>query len=160
MALVKCSLCDKNVNTTAKNYLFANGVHQHVKCPSSNKLNDQDKAERRELTDAIQWLGVKHDKPLNWSLITKQIKSLLEKGYSYKTQLDALKWLVEKDGEFWGYGRLEKFMPHYEEHKKKLAEFEEKKRQVEKSREEQKTALNYNSKPSFFEMADEKPDFL
>lgn len=160
MARVKCQLCEKFVNTTANNYVFANGIHQHRKCPTNPKLSEEEKRARKDLTDAIEWLAVKYGKPLNWGLITSQIKKLLEKGYSHEDQLFSLKWLVERDGEFWGYGRLEKFITHAMEHKKKLEEFEIKK-QAKSIQKKEEAGLKAESKPTFLEMGgDEELNFL
>lgn len=160
MAMVECGLCGGRVNTTAKNYVYANELHQHRKCPSkAPKLSDQEVKDRKELTDSIKWLAVKYGKPLNWGLITAQIKRLLEQGYSHSDQLYALKWLVEKDGEFWGYGRLEKFIVHAMEHRKRLAEFEEKKL-AEKIKVEQKPEIKVNSNPTFFDVGGDDISWL
>lgn len=124
MARVECAICGSLVNTTANNYVFANGLHQHVKCPAKkNVLDEEEKKLYRELTDCIKWAYVEHklgDKTgLNWSLITSQIKKLKEAGYSYEDQIYALKWLVDRDGGYWGYGRLEKFIEEAIAFKKK-----------------------------------------
>jgi len=126
---VKCEICGNNVDTGAGNYIFANGIHQHKKCPHKSKLSPEEIKDRKELTDAIQWVSIKWDASLNWPLITKQIKVLLEKGYNYQDQLYALKWLVNKDDKFWGYGRVEKFIEHamhYKEQENKLKETQQK----------------------------------
>jgi hypothetical protein len=124
MARVLCDVCGGYVITGKANYVYDNGIHRHKACPVKRQpTSPEENKARRDLTDAIQHSAVKYGKPLNWKLIGQQIQSLKDKGYNYADQLYALKWLVEKDGEYWGYGRLEKFIAHAMEHKRKHEEF-------------------------------------
>ncbi len=145
---VKCDLCDANVNTTTNNYVYSNGIHQHKKCPKKTTMSKEDKKDWDELRDAIKWACVKYDKPANWSLIGNQIRKYIEIGYSYSDQLYTMKYVVERDGTFWGYGRIEKFFTHALEHKRRQEEFE-----VKKDHEEQaKPIKQIKSRPSYLDM--------
>lgn len=113
MAVAKCQICGRNVVTTANNYRFINGIHQHVKCPQTSELTEEEKKDRKDLLDAINWL-VRHQgkpklSPAQWRKITSQIKRLCDDGYSYKDQLYAFKWYFDdsKKNEFKGYGIIE-----------------------------------------------------
>lgn len=146
---VKCAICGRNVETSANNYVFANGLHQHKKCPKSAKLSEEDKKDYKELTDAIKWVAVKDDKPLNWKLITSQIKRYKEMGYSYKDQLYTLKYVVERDGVFWGYGRIEKFFEHALNYRKKEEEMKKKLEKLKIETKQNQQTLKVTSKPMF-----------
>lgn len=110
MARVKCGICDRYVDTTKGNYIFANGMHQHRKCPiDGRKLSDKEVKDKTELTDAIKWLTEKqgvHLSPAQWKKINAQIKRLKDEGYNYKDQLYAFKWYFDpdKNNEYKGYG--------------------------------------------------------
>jgi hypothetical protein len=173
LALVECSLCQKQVNSTAKNYIFANGIHQHKKCPKAPVLSEQEKTDKDELYKAIEWAFVHKplgDKGLNWVLISKQVKDLKDKGHSYQDQLFAFKWLVDKDGGYWGYGRVEKFIAQAMENKRRREEFEQSKAEqllvpneskLEPSTGEQsrlRDVASKSSKPSFLNMGDDTLD--
>ncbi|MGE6227594.1 hypothetical protein [Paenibacillus chitinolyticus] len=157
MAIVKCGLCAGNVKTTAKNYVFANEIHQHKKCPKAPVLTEQEIKDRKELTDAIQWASINKNlnevgkDGVNWALVSKQIKSLQEQGYSFTDQIYGFKWLVERDGGFWGYGRLEKFIAKALEQKRREDEFFAKKASLEQSKDEKSMELKVVSKPTFMD---------
>lgn len=110
MARVKCEICGGNVDTLKGNYIFANGMHQHKSCPRTEaKLSDEEIKDKRDLTDAIQWVTRKQNIFLSkqqWGMINSQIKMLKEQGYSYKEQLTAFKWYFDlsKNNEYQGYG--------------------------------------------------------
>lgn len=152
MAKVECVVCGKNMLTSSKNAIFNSGVWSHKKCPSKQKkMSPEEAMVKRELTDRIQFLAIKHDKCLNWSLISNQIRQLYEEGYNYEEQLYALNYVYEKDGdEFWGYGRIRKFVEHARAHKKKMDEYENRKRKEEaENTEEQSVGLKFKSTNSF-----------
>lgn len=150
MARVVCALCGKKVDTTKDNYVFANDIHQHKHCPKSSATTEEDKNDLKILKEAIQWACVRYDKPTNWVLISTQIKELKDMGYSYADQLYALKYLVDVDGEFFGYGRLKKFIAHAMEHRKKEEDYEAKKKEALKQEKPQQ--LKVTSKPKFLDM--------
>lgn len=112
MAVVKCEVCGQGARTTAKNYVFINGIHQHKKCPAKadNKLTSEEIKDKKDLTDAIDWTIRKQGKaklsPAQWSMVTSQIKKLKEQGYTYQDQLYAFKWYFDesKGNEYKGYG--------------------------------------------------------
>ncbi|WP_336786908.1 hypothetical protein [Paenibacillus sp. MMO-177] len=160
MALVKCGVCGSNVNTATKNYVFANEIHQHKKCPKAPVLSEQETKDRKELTDAIQWASINRNlnevgkDGVNWGLVSKQIKSLSDQGYSFADQLYGFKWLVDRDNGFWGYGRLEKFIAKAMEQKKREEDFFAKKAESEQrtvETVEEKTELKITSKPTFLD---------
>lgn len=178
MALVKCVLCGSNVNTTTKNYVFANEIHQHLKCPKSPVLDEQEKKDFKELTDAVDW-AIKHKKHpradwdserISWQAITRKIKKLKSEGYSYSDQLYALKHIVEEDGGFWGYGRIESQIQFAIRHREKMAEhetrrveYEAKKSEVEQSVAEiveTRVELKVTSKPTFMDDIDDDLSWL
>ena len=158
MARVKCEVCGGYVITGKTNYTYENGFHKHKTCPrgKSDTSPEETKA-RNELTLAIKYTSVKYGKPLNWKLIGTQIQTLRDRGYSYEDQLYALKWVVEKDGAYWGYGRIEKFIDHALEHRRRHMEFVEK-LEAQKKKEQQAD----NDKDAFRKMVQNssKPDFL
>lgn len=149
----KCQLCGKYVDSTKDNYIYENGVHKHIKCPPDKVMSP----EYRNLTDRIQDLAVEHGKPLTWHLIGRQIQSLKDKGYDYPDQLYALNWLVEKDGEYWGYGRVEKFVVHAMEYKRKNEEWNLKQQEKEKQKEQTEEDLEAYRKKI---LEASKPEFL
>lgn len=152
MAKVECAVCGKGMLTDKSNSVFNSGVWTHSKCPRTvKKMTPEEIEDKRVLTDRIQLLAIKHDKALNWTLITSQIKQLISEGYSYKEQLFTLEYVYEKDNnEFWGYGRIRKFVEHARAHKKKLDEYEKRKIETEeKNKEEQTVGLKFNSSNSF-----------
>lgn len=151
MARVVCALCGKKVDTTKDNFVYANGIPQHKKCPSVSTTTEAEKNDLKALKKAIEWVCVKYDKPTNWSLISTQIKELKDLGYSYSDQLYGLKYLVDVDGEFYGYGRLKKFIAHAMEHKKKEEEYEAKKKE-EALKQEKPQQLKVTGKPKFLDM--------
>jgi hypothetical protein len=110
MARVRCEVCGKLVDTQKNNYVFANGCHQHRKCPSQpQKLSEQDKIDRRNLTLAIESVVVKQLKvkkltDAQWGKIQHQIKKLKDEGYSYQDQLYAFEWYFSKNNNYMGYG--------------------------------------------------------
>jgi hypothetical protein len=138
VAIVECALCGRKVNTTKDNYVFANGIHQHKHCPATSTiLSDGEKRDYKSLTDAIQWINMKDNLPLNWSLIASQIKRMKEIGYSYSEQLYALKYCVSMS-KYWGYGGVEKYMPHAMAQKKKEEDYEKAKQTMLESNTEVK----------------------
>ena len=151
MAKVECVVCGKGLQTTAKNSVFNSGVWSHKRCPSrEKKMTPEEIKAKRDLTDRIQLLAIKHDRSLNWFMITGQIKKLLEEGYSYDEQLYALNYVYDKDdSEFWGYGRVAKFVEHARAHKKKMEEYENRKQITEAKEEEKSVGLKFNSSNSF-----------
>lgn len=157
MAKVQCGICGGMVNATAKNYVFANGIHQHRKCPSKKDiLSDEEKKDYRELTDAINWAFVKKNlsdkNGLNWPLITKQIKAMKDEGYSYKDQLYALKYVVERDGGYWGYGRIPKFIAAAKEHKQREEKFLAQKNEMQPLENNTSCPIKITKSKSFLDM--------
>lgn len=134
MSIVECTICGKGVKTTASNYIYANGIHQHKKCTKKPTLSDEEISDYRDLRLAIEWAFNKkrfdNKYGLNWTLVTNQIKHMREMGYSYKDQLYALKYLVELDGGYWGYGRVEKFITSAMEVKNREELFRKKNEEV------------------------------
>lgn len=144
MAIVKCEVCGKGMNTAKGNSVFNNGVWTHKKCPVKTTLNDIEKCHWNNLRDRINELCVQYDRPANWTLITAQIKRYKEMGYTYQDQLYTLNYIVEKDGTFWGYGRVEKFFSHAMTYRQKYENFIQSKKVQRETK-----PININSKSNF-----------
>jgi hypothetical protein len=151
MARAKCAVCGRNVDTSKGNCVINEGIVTHKRCPIDTALTTEEQNDLKELKDAIQWVAVKYQKPLNWVLIATQIKALRDKGYSYKDQLYALKYVVEMDKTYWGYARIEKFIIHAMEHKKKQMEYENKKKEQD-AKVQKNNGLKVVSKPTFLDV--------
>lgn len=134
MTIAKCVLCGGNVNILKGNSALLDGQVVHKKCPSKKpKLSEEEKEKLNELKECIEWMAVKHEKPTNWALISKQIKDMKEEGYNYEDQLEALKYTYKVDGDvFWGYGRTRKFIAHALYHKKREQDYKEKRTELKK----------------------------
>lgn len=178
MATVKCTICDKGVNTTGNNYVYANSIHQHKKCPKSPVQNDQEKKDNLALRDAIK-LAIetkKHPRAewdsatISWQAITQKIKKLKGEGYSDIDQLYALEYSIEKDGGFLGYGRIQTLIKaalqkreQLAEDEKRTAEYElRKKVLVEQAalKEDEPEKIKVASKPTFMDMGDDDLSWL
>lgn len=153
MARVRCELCGGYVYTDKGNHIQIDGKDYHRKCVESEQTSKADAEAYKRLKSAIYDLCIRHDRPINWGLIGKQIKDLLLEGFDYDDQLYALEWLYERDGEiFWGYGRVKKFIYHAIEHRKKQEELERKMQEAESTTEAKSQIRRPVSKPSFLPM--------
>lgn len=131
MARVHCELCDGYVFTGKGNHIEVDSKHYHRKCIEGEKMSGESAESYKLLRSTVRELCVRHDRPVNWGLIGKQIKDLLMEGFDYDDQLYALEWLYNRDGEiFWGYGRVKKFIYHALEHRKKEEEVDRRMQEI------------------------------
>lgn len=130
MAWAECASCGGRVDMARKNYIFANGMHQHKKCPTpktEKKLTSEEALQRRELTDTINKFTKEQGRELTraeWSRVVNQIKQLKNQGFSYRDQLKVFNWHFHpsKNNEYKGYGIMlyviNRCLQEIEEHEK------------------------------------------
>lgn len=105
-----CPLCGKRIVASRGNCTIIDGQMVHKRCPIDKpKISKEDSENFKKLTDKVSYYlvhcprGYVVDTGLNFRKVIGQIRTLKDKGYSYKDQLYALDKIVEMQDGFWGY---------------------------------------------------------